>query len=378
MLFDTAENADLMRILVISAAANGIFYLLLHQLRWRLQAVAFSISSLVFAGVSIGATVVLVLFAGLGVAGVLSGQLLGALAGALVSYLYARELYRWRFDIEKLRSMLKFSVPLVPSSITVFVMLYVDRIAIKELMTVADVGLFGTGYRLAAAVSLIMSAVQMSITPLIYARYRDPETPAALARIFRSFVAVALVAVVATAVYAREILALITTPAYYPASAVIPVLTPALLLSAMYVFAPGLGIAKRTGAQAAITTAGAVVGVGLNLALIPLWGIVGAATATLLSAGFVFGVHMVMSQRVYFVPHRWWPMALAAIAAAALCLVGSLLQLPALPGLVVKAMIVAAAVLLVVRLGLVDAREIAQIVRAIRLPGGGWPSRPAH
>ena len=40
--------------------------------------------------------------------------------------------------------MLRFSLPLVPSGIAVFVTLYIDRLMIAHFMTVADVGLFGS------------------------------------------------------------------------------------------------------------------------------------------------------------------------------------------------------------------------------------------
>jgi len=81
IVFESREQADLASVMVLSAAANGVFLLLLHQLRWNLQPVAFTIGSLTFALTSIGATVALVLAADLRVAGVLLGQLSGAVAG---------------------------------------------------------------------------------------------------------------------------------------------------------------------------------------------------------------------------------------------------------------------------------------------------------
>ena len=366
ILFGTRDHADLMRIVIVSSAPNGLFQLLLGQLRWRLQPMGYAAGSLTFAFVSIGATLVLVLVAGLGVAGVLFGQLIGSAAGGVVCFVLARDLYRLRFDRDKLAEMLRFSLPLVPSSVGVFVTLYIDRFAINQLMTVADVGLFGIGYRVASVVSLLVIAVQTAITPLVYARYRDPQTPAQLARVFRYFVGGALVLAVGLSLFAREILVVATTPAFYAGAVVVPLLAPALLLSAMYVFAPGLGIAKRTATQAVITIVGAVLNTILNFVLIPVWGIVGAAAATLISAALIFAAYMVTSQRLYFVPHGWGRLALATALAALAGLVGAFVPLPSGPALLLKALLLLATVGMVVRLGLVEPADLREGIRGLR------------
>lgn len=366
ILFEAPERADLMRLVIVSAAPSGLFQLLINQLRWRLQPMAYAAGSLTFAFISIGATIVLVLVAGLGVFGVLLGQLIGAAAGGALCLYLARDLYRLRFDRDKLLEMLRFSLPLVPSSVGVFVTLYIDRFAIKELMTVEDVGLFGIGYRIAAVVSLLVLAVQTAITPLVYARYRDPDTPAQLARVFRYFVGGALVLAVGLSLFAREILVVVTTPAFYAGAAVVPLLAPALLLSAMYVFAPGLGIAKRTGTQALITLAGAVLNTILNFILIPVWGIVGAAAATLISAAVIFAAYMITSQRLYFVPHGWGRLTLAAGLAALAALVGTLVPLPSGPAIIVKVVLMVATIGMVVRVGLVDPADVREAIRGLR------------
>lgn len=364
--FESEGLADLARIVIIGAAISGVFNLLLAQLRWRLQPMAYGAGSLIFAVVSIGATIVLVLGAGLGVAGVVLGQLTGAAAGGVFCFSVARDLYRFRFDAARLREMLRFSLPLVPSSIGVFVTLYIDRIAIKELMTVADVGLFAIGYRVASMVSLLALAVQMAVTPLVYAQHRDPGTPAALGRVFAAFVGFALLVAVALALFAREIVMVVSTPDFYGGAAVVPLLAPALLLSAMYVFAPGLGIAKRSGTQALITLAGAALNTVLNFLMIPVWGIVGAAGATLISAALVFAAYMTASQRLYFVPHAWARLAAATAAVAAIGLVGLVLPLPSGLALLVKLGLVLLAIGVVVQMRLIDLRDVSAALRRLR------------
>lgn len=364
--FDSSERADLSRIVVVTAAVSGVFHLLLNQLRWRLQPMAYAAGSVAFALVSIAATVTLVLGARLGVPGVLLGQLCGAVVGGVICFLASRDLYRLRFDRGRLHEMLAFSLPLVPSSMGLFVTLYIDRIAIKELMTVADVGLFGVGYRVASVVSLLVMGVGMALTPVIYARYRDPGAPEGLARTFRYFVASALLLGLVLAVFAPEIVSLVAAAEFHAGAAVVPLLAPALLLSAMNAFAPGLSIAKRTGTLAAITIAGGVLNTVLTFVMIPVWGIVGAAAATLVTAAVVFGIYMAVSQRLYWVPHRWDRLAAATLGVALLGVLGVWLDLPPATAILVKVGLALVALLVVTALRLVDPADVRRAFSAVR------------
>ena len=295
----------LLRVVILSLWGNGIFYLAQNQLRWQLQSTLYAIANLTFTLATISMTILFVLGLHLGILGFFYGQLVGSMLGAILALYFARHSYRFVFDRAKQTDMLRFSIPLVPSSIAVFIAAYMDRIAIQKLMSMADVGLFGVGYRLASVISLVMVGFQGALIPLVLTHYREPGTPAELARIFRYFLALALLIFLGLSVFSREILALFTTPDCYAASDVLPLLVPAVLLSGMYIFAPGLTITKNTKAFGIVNLMAALLNVILNFALIPYLGITGAALATLTSAFGAFAALMIKSQKVYLVPHNW-------------------------------------------------------------------------
>jgi O-antigen/teichoic acid export membrane protein len=199
-----------------------------------------------------------------------------------------------------------------------------------------------------------MVGFQGALTPLVYTHHREPGIPHELARIFRHFAAFALLLSLGLSVFAREILMVITTPEYYAASVVIPLLVPAVLLSGMYIFAPGLGIAKKTGVIATINIGGAVLGVILNFALIPALGIQGAALATLLSSVTIFCTYMVYSQKVYFVPHSWNQLGVAVLVTVGAFLVSAQVNLILWENVIVKFALICIAVGVFVLIGLVE------------------------
>ena len=73
----------------------------------------------------------------------------------------------------------------------------------------------------------------------------------------------------------------------------------------MYIFTPGMALAKKTGLILIINLVAVTLNFILNFLLIPKFGIVGASFATLCSGAILFILNMISSQRFYFVPHEW-------------------------------------------------------------------------
>ena len=304
-LLDSLESVTIFQVAMLSFIANGIFYLLHGQLRWQLRSKNYAIVSIVFTLITTGASAILVLIIGLGILGIFYGQIAGAIAGSIISWLFARDSFKLLFFWNKCKEMLMFSLPLVLSSINVFIMLYTDRVAIKKLMTISDVGIYGIGYRFASIVGFLMVGINLALTPLIYSKYSAEATRNELVMIFRYFLAIALPLIMLISLFSQEFLWLFTTPQYYNAWSVMPILAAAILLSNMYIFMPGLDIAKKTKNISTINITAAISNIALNFILIPFLGIVGAALASLVSSFVMFSMYAFLSQKYYFVPHNW-------------------------------------------------------------------------
>jgi O-antigen/teichoic acid export membrane protein len=317
-----AGTEEVTRLAVLSVAANGIFYVVQSQLRWSLRAREYAVTAIVYSALSVVATVLLVVIARIGVAGVFAGQIVGAVGGIVLVMTRTWDHYGGPTSRSTLFSMLRFSVPLVPSTLGVLVAIYVDRLVIAAALTLSDVGLFGIGYRIAMLSQIVVLGLQTAVTPVIYASHRDPGSPAELARIFRLFVAVILALWLILGLFANEIVLVATTSAYAGAAVVVPFLIPAIALSGAYVFMPGAAIAKQTGRIAAINIGSGVMNTVLNLALVPTIGIRGAAASTLISAGAAFLLNVRLSQRSYPVPHDWSALGAAVLVTAAIEVIG--------------------------------------------------------
>jgi O-antigen/teichoic acid export membrane protein len=312
------DFAPALRAGLVFMACNGVFLQLQGQFRWARRPLAYGGVSALHAGLSLGLGVLGSQLGGL--PGVLAGQALAAGLAAGVSLIALRRQIGWVFGRADLSKMLAFSLPLVPSGVAVFATFYGNRMLLSTLTSLDQVGLYAVAARIAALTTLLIVGIQSALTPLVYLHHHEPGVPAQLARLFSGFVALALGLCLGLSLFANELLLIAAAP-YAPAAALLPWLAPAALLAQMYVFAPGLGIARRTRWQLALTTGAAVLSLALNAALIPAWGALGAAVANLLASAAFFAAWLVASQRLYPLPlpraRLWAALAIFGLALAA-------------------------------------------------------------
>lgn len=361
-----SDLGSIFRLGMAYIGAQGIFLLVHNQFRWELRSREYAFSSILVTITTAFFAVALAYGLGWGLSGLLWGMLGGTACGCIYGICRLRNSFQPLFSKECLKAMLLFSAPLVPSGIAVFVSHYIDRLMINHFLTLGDLGLYGIGFRLSSSVGLVMVGFQGALTPLIYTHYQAPETPRQIAVIFRAFCFFALLLFFGLAIFAKEILWLLTTPEYYSAADVILFLVPAILISNMYIFAPGIGIAKKTHLTLWINIGGALANTCFNYFLIPLFGIRGAAAATLLGYVFVFTAYMRFSQKFYPVAHNWPALAKATFASIGCILVASSLPFGMLTNLLLKGALGLALALLLMKTGLITQGELSKAARALK------------
>jgi O-antigen/teichoic acid export membrane protein len=354
------------RVALVFMALNCLFSFLQSQCRWEFRTAEYVLITLVFSFLTLALSLGLGILIDPPLTGVLLGQALGAGFAVALGAFGLRRSFAPGMDLPKLGEMLRYSLPLVPASIALFVSVHAGRLILNGLSSLEDVGLYTLAGQIAGIATLGIVGVQGALTPHIMAHHQDPATPGHLARLFEMFVGFAVVACLALGLLAPEFIHYLSNPAYAGAGPLVLLLAPAALLAQMYVFAPGFAVAKRTVWQMWVSIAAALVAVIANFALIRLWGIFGAAAATLLAALAFLSLWFALSQRLYPLPVRWH---LVAVTVAAAALLGGVGQAMAYGGvieaLLFKGLILAVASALVVMTRLVPLRASLAMLRAL-------------
>jgi O-antigen/teichoic acid export membrane protein len=100
------------------------------------------------------------------------------------------------------------------------------------------------------------------------------------------------------------------------------------------VMAIGSGRARKTQWNWVIAAIAAAVNVVLNVILIPPYGMIGAAIATVAAYVTLFIGMVIYSQEVYYVAYQWRRVIIAASAAVGLTALGALLHVPLVAAIV--------------------------------------------
>ena len=279
--------------------------MLLSQLRWRFQPLRYAASVLIQTVTVTCVGLWLVVGEGWSYPGILVGSVVGHATAAGFAFVASRDDYTFHIDREALRTMLTFSLPLVPSSIAVILYSYGDRFVIRQWLDLDAVGHYAMLARFAVLVKPMLVAAAMALTPLVMSRHRDPQTPAEVARFCRYLWLGVLACILLLAAIGPEAMALLVTTRYVPDAHLVPLLAFAFALGELYVVAPGLFIARRTRTIALINIGSAIVNLVLNIPLVQIAGLLGACVGTTISAAGALFLNMRLAQRHYPIPYPW-------------------------------------------------------------------------
>ena len=328
-LFGTGDRAGLVRAAFVGLWAQMNYEQLTSLFRVEERSVSFVLATLANLLVTVAATLVLVVGLHKHALGVVVGNFTGTLTVYFVLLAYRRYQLGLQFDRALFRQMNRFGMPLVPSALALWATNFSDRFFLVKLADAREVGLYSIGVRVASAIVLLLTAFRMAWPAFAYSIEDDDEARRTYGFVLTYLVFVASWLALALGLLSPWIVHLLTTPAFYPASRVVAPLAFAGVAFAGYiVMAIGVGRARRTQFNWVVTGIAAVVNVALNLILIPPYGMMGAAIATVAAYSVMFLGMIVNAQAVYRVPYQWRRVVTAAGVAVGLTVLGKLVDAP--------------------------------------------------
>ncbi|MBZ0270070.1 polysaccharide biosynthesis C-terminal domain-containing protein, partial [bacterium] len=332
LLFGTPEYASLVVIAIAIAFFAAQFQLFLGYLRADDRSREFALLMLVKGTVSLAVTLTLVLGMGQGVRGFLLGTLAGpaVVALATVPRLIARTGFLVRGGNARLRRLLRFGLPLVPSAIGLWLLSYLDSYLLRVLAGLEHVGIYGYAAEICLPIALLVTSIHLAWPSFAFSRARQEGGGEEVATVFRHLFVVLAAGGLAVSVLRREILAVLATESYAQAADVIPFLALATVLyGASRSFETGLQVAGDTRRLPLFVGLAALMNAGLNAALIPGFREVGAAWATVATNIALGAMVLRESNRQFHLPFDLG--ATARTLAAAFVVFGAGELLPPMP-----------------------------------------------
>lgn len=239
------------------------------------------INTLRFA-INIGLNILFVLHFKLGVGGVLLGNLGSSLLFFLVLYPEISKLFTFKFDLKAIKNLLTYGLPLLPLSIIIWLGLdLIDRWIVKWILGLGKTGIYTLGYQFGAIMGIIVHGFRASWTPFFF---KNPDKKEVFIDSATTFIRISLLTWAILSFFTPEIFKIMVAKEYWEAQIIVPIIAFSYIFFGLEeIFTAGFYIKSRTGLLIPIALTPLLVNIALNLYLIPMLGITGAAIATLFS-----------------------------------------------------------------------------------------------
>lgn len=370
MLFGSPEYATLVGLAIGIAFFAAQFQLYLGHLRALDRSRQFAVLMAAKGAISLGVTLALVFGEKMGVPGFLLGNLAGPaiVAGIAIPLLLLRERGGLTGARPRLAALFGFGLPLVPSALGLWALSYLDGWLLRVLADLDAVGVYSFGSEICLPVGLVLTSIHLAWPSFAFAQAKREGGAAEIAKVFRHLFVILAAGALAIALLRREALVILSADAFDASVRVIPWLALATVVyGASLAFGTGLQVAGNTRRLPLLIGIAALVNAGLNVALIPVWREVGAASATVVTNVLLCALVLRESHRQFRIPFEIGRL-IGVVAAAGLVLVAG----DALPpmgfaaGLLSRLALLAVFPLLLVPLGALSPKELTSFPAAAR------------
>ncbi|NQE44790.1 putative flippase AglR, partial [ANME-1 cluster archaeon GoMg2] len=194
---------------------------------------------------------------------------------------------RPNLNLSVLKPYLSFGLPLLPAGMAYWVINLSDRYVIGFFLGMTSVGIYAAAYNIGSVIGTFMGPISTNLFPTIsnlYENNRMVELKTYLKYSLKFYLMFAIPSLFGLTVLSKSLLATLTTSEFLSAYLVVPIVALGVILfSGSVIFLNILMLLKRTKAIGLTYGVTALINLILNIFLVPLIGILGAAISTLMT-----------------------------------------------------------------------------------------------
>ncbi len=204
-------------------------------------------------------------------------------------------------------SMMKFCLPLVPSTVFWWITSVSDRYMVAYFVSDAENGLYAAAYKIPTLLTYVVTIFNDAWKLSAVSDSDGEERTGFYSKIYKYYLSVMFMGGTVLCVCSQIAAYILFHETYHSAWIFVPILTVATVFSSFDTF---LGSAyftvKKTYMSLLTSLVGAVLNIILNFIMIPTWGAMGASIATFASYFAVFVIRAATMKR--FIPFKLYPM----------------------------------------------------------------------
>ena len=261
--------------------------------------------NLISTGVSVGLSLLLLLYFIRELYGYFIGVIMGEFAATVIFFSWFFKQYKVipaRASRDLAIQLIKFGLPLLFSEFAFLALSYVDRYLIVAYYDEAVLGLYSAGYNVAMYIAnILMFSISYAIVPIyvdIYGGEGREKTEVFLQKCL-DYLLMALIPICfGYLAVAKDLFVTLASEKYASAATFSPIILLGTIIFALNsIFNAGLYLAKRTMAMLSVMLLAVAVNVLMNILLLPAYGVMGAAISTLMPCAMVIFLNGLLSYK---------------------------------------------------------------------------------
>ena len=252
--------------------------------------------------VTVAFTIFLLVVKNMGVLGVLYARLIGFILTLIILSYVTRKEFVFSFSATQLKLLFGFSIFIIPANFSALVLNMSNRYFLEIYQGLDDVGLFSLGAKIAAVIPFLFTEpIKKAFSPYLFELSDEPEKCKKLLSSFlKQFLIILSTIALIFSLLSKELIMIMSEASFHEGYNVV------FLLSMSYIFLGvsaiivlGIHITRKTWIISIIFPISAIINVLLNILLIPDYGRIGAAVATLISIIIINLLYFYALHKVY-------------------------------------------------------------------------------
>tara|TARA_B100001057_G_scaffold264305_1_gene264436 strand:+ start:17532 stop:18833 length:1302 start_codon:yes stop_codon:yes gene_type:complete len=236
----------------------------------------------------------------------LIGQIIGGFLSALIGIFAIRGSLSVAIDYFIAKKMLIFSVPLILSSTAIHLSSFADRLIINDVLSLESLAIYGIAAKAASVITILLSGIQGVLSPHFISTWNTSFGLKSITRIFFIYLIFSTLILLFLKIFDDYILIFLGTSKALGGAKVLLILASASIVNGLNIFLFGLIKSLKTTLLSLIYLFTAVLNISLNYYLINIYGIEGAAFATLIAASVGFLIHFYLSSKHLKLPFSFF------------------------------------------------------------------------
>lgn len=232
-------------------------------------------------------------------------NVIGSIIGFLLLLPIALKV-KFEFDVSLFKRMIKYSWPIMLAGFAFMINENLDKAIQRYLIPESDAGAYGGSYKLAVLMTLFVTAYRMGIEPFFFKQMQDKNAQLTYARVTEYFVIVAstiALGIIGNVDWLKSLF--IRKEEYWVAIDIVPIVVIAnLFFGVYYNLSTWYKVTDRTRVGTYISWIGAIITLLLNIILLPIYGFMVSAWATLAAYFAMMLVSYYLGQKYYPIPYK--------------------------------------------------------------------------